>query len=175
MSEENEPLLPPTFAEKLLTISKAITPKRKPTQVIESNNLPVSAVADQFTDLRMASVFAEMFKDEIRYWPEVGKWLVFDGRRWTTDAPGGAFPYVRRLIEELYQRAHTNSDFAQRAEMLKAILKIEAHPRQETILSSALSAKVINLPLSLLLKPVKQISIKLCDCRQGFGGWFVEI
>lgn len=99
--------------------------------------LPVSVVADQFTDLRMAAAFAEMFQNVLLYWMEVGKWLVFDGNRWTTDAPGGAFTFVRRMIEELYRRALSCTDFAQRSEMLKAILKLEAHPRQETILAAA--------------------------------------
>lgn len=141
---ENEPLLPPTFAEQLQEIQRKLTPKKKPkpetTPVIESenkNNLPVSVVADQFSDMRMAAAFAQMFHGEVRYWPEVGKWLVFDGQRWTTDAPGGAFPYIRRMIEKLYERAVACTDYAQRGDMLKAILKLEAHPRQETILAAA--------------------------------------
>lgn len=99
--------------------------------------LPVSVVADQFTDQRMAAMFAEMFKDVLRYWPETGKWLVFDGQRWTTDAPGGAFPFFRRMIDTLYARALSCSDLAMKADMLKAILKLEAYRVQETILSAA--------------------------------------
>lgn len=98
--------------------------------------LPVSVVADQFSDMRMAAAFAQMFKASIRYWPEIGKWLIFDGRRWTTDAPGGAFPFIRRMIEDLYQEALAR-EFGLRAETLKAISKLEAHPRQETILAAA--------------------------------------
>jgi putative DNA primase/helicase len=115
-------------------------PEPKQGQVMvsaEQGVLPVSAVSDQFTDMRLAAVFTEMFRAELRYWPEVGKWLVFDGRRWTTDAPGGAFPYIRKMIEALYSRAAACTDYGQRSEMLKVILKLEEHQRQKTILEAA--------------------------------------
>jgi putative DNA primase/helicase len=100
-------------------------------------SLPVSVISDQYTDMRLAAIFAETFNGDLLYWSETGKWLVFDGVRWTADSPGSAFPFVRRLIELLYTRAMGCSDYAQRGEMLKAILKLEAHPRQETILAAA--------------------------------------
>jgi putative DNA primase/helicase len=112
---------------------QTVTPQAMPTV----GNLPVSSISDQFTDMRLAAVFAEMFKDELRYWPEVGKFLVFDGRRWTTDAPGGAFPFIRRMIEELYSKAAACTDYAQRGGTLKAVLRLEEHPRQKTILEAA--------------------------------------
>lgn len=99
--------------------------------------LPVSAIANQFSDMRLSSVFAKMFSEELRYWPEVGKFIIFDGCRWTTDAPGGAFPYIRKMIESLFQKAAENSDYAVRQDMLKAIFKLESHPRQETLLAAA--------------------------------------
>jgi putative DNA primase/helicase len=135
----------PTFAEKLQAIQRqqnAKSPKKPkpvPLPLVESANqeaLPVSFVSDQFTDMRLASAFAGMFRDVLRYWPETKKWLIFDGHRWTTDAPGGAFPFVREMIESLYRRAQ-ECEYAQRADMLKAILKLEDHPRQGTILSAA--------------------------------------
>jgi putative DNA primase/helicase len=122
------------------TPPKPKRPKPEPAQAIKTGNhnqLPVSVMADMYTDMRMAAAFAGMFKEDIRYWMEIGKWLIFDGRRWTTDAPGGAFPFVRRMIEVLYRNAMDCTDFVQRADMLKAIMKLEAHPRQETILAAA--------------------------------------
>lgn len=98
--------------------------------------LPVSNASDQFTDLRLSERFAAMFRNRLRYWGESGKWLVFDGRRWTTDAPGGGFPFVRELLENLYRNALHNPDFVVRTEELKALLKLEAHPRQATLLEA---------------------------------------
>lgn len=98
--------------------------------------LPVSVIADQFSDMRMAAAFAQMFMSVIRFWPGIG-WLIFDGCRWTTDAPGGAFPLIRKLIESLFQRAAECSDYAARTDMLKAIFKLESHRQQETILAAA--------------------------------------
>lgn len=116
---------------------KGQRPEAKTLPDVEGNqDLPVSVVADQFSDMRMASAFAQMFTGLIMFWSEIGKWLIFDGHRWTTDAPGGAFPFIRKMIESLYQRA-LDCEYAQRADMLKAILKLEDHPRQVTILSAA--------------------------------------
>ncbi|ABK98984.1 DNA primase family protein [Pelobacter propionicus] len=98
--------------------------------------LPVSNAGDQFTDLRLSERFAAMFRDQLRYWSESGKWLAFDGRRWTTDAPGGGFPFIRELLKNLYRKALYNSDFLVRTEELKALLKLEAHPRQATLLEA---------------------------------------
>lgn len=103
----------------------------------DTATLPVNDIADQFSDMRIAAAFSSLFQETLRYWVEAGKWLVFDGHRWTTDAPGGAFPFIRLLIEELYRRALECPDYAQRAETLKTITKLEAHPRQETVLSAA--------------------------------------
>ncbi|MFZ4856320.1 MAG: DNA primase family protein [Desulfuromonadaceae bacterium] len=114
---------------------KKSTPAIMP--IVESENLPVSVIADMFTDMRLAAIFAQQFREEIRYWQESGKWLVFDGRRWTTDAPGGAFPFIRRMIESLHQKATDCSDYQQRADMRKAIMKLEDHRRQVTVLSAA--------------------------------------
>lgn len=113
----------PAFAEELRALKRqadAATAKKKPkaeiAPVIETENLPVSVVSDMFTDMRLGELFAHKFHGEIRFWPEAGKWLVFDGRRWTTDAPGGAFPFIRRMIEELHQKATACSDYQQRAD-----------------------------------------------------------
>jgi len=121
------------------TLWKGPRPEAKPVAVPGpgGGGLPVSVVADQFSDMRMAAAFAQMFIDEIRFWAEAGKYLVFDGRRWSTDVPGGPFPYARRMIEALYKSAFECTDYAQRGDMLKAIIKMEAHPRQETILAAA--------------------------------------
>lgn len=117
--------------------------KQKPTPALlgiepaDAEPLPVSTVEDQFTDMRMAAVFSAMFKHVLRYWAESGKWLVFDGIRWTTGAPGGAHVYIRKMIESLYKMAVDCADYVQRAGMLKAILKLETHARHEAILSCA--------------------------------------
>ncbi len=101
-----------------------------------ANGLPSSAVADQFSDMRVAEYFAKMFGDRVRYWPEAGKFLTFNGKIWTTDAAGGAYPLVRAMIERLYRWAIDSPDYAARQDMFKAIAKLEAHPRQTTILEA---------------------------------------
>lgn len=113
--------------EELVLIRKQANPRKpKPEAIpeIATGGLPVSTIADTFSDMRLSAGFAEMFHDKIRYWPEVGKWLIFDGCRWTTDAPAGAFPFIRQMIETLFQKAGECADYAARQEMLKAIFKL---------------------------------------------------
>lgn len=125
---DNDPIL-----ERIIAGTAA---KRQPLPAPETATLPANAPADLFSDMRMAAAFAQRYQEIIRYWPEAGKFLFFDGRRWTTDLPGGAFPFIREQIEHLYKTAIQCQDYEQRTAMMKAIFKLESHQRQETILSA---------------------------------------
>lgn len=114
------------------------TPTASSVATVGTESLPVSNTADEFSDMRIAFTFAVMNAGRLRFSPEFGKWLLYDGKRWTTDNPGGAFPNIKAMIKELYAKVIDGvSDYAQREAMMKAIIKLEAHPRQETILSAA--------------------------------------
>ncbi len=123
-----------SFLEQLQAMKKPRPSKPKPEPIHTAVALPVNAVADQFTDMRVAAIFAETFHNRLRYCPDLGKWLVYDSRRWVTDSPGGPYPFVRELITMLYGRVMQSGD---RAEAMKAVGKLEAHPRQETIIRAA--------------------------------------
>ena len=103
----------------------------KPEVVVTDDTPP-----DILTDIRVAEYFAGQVKNEVRYWAEIRKWLIYDGRRWTTDAPGGAFPHLKQVIASLYQSAAQLPD-SQRENMIKEILRLERHPRQKEILAAA--------------------------------------
>ncbi len=128
------------YTEKLPASKTGKKPNIEPILALTEGReaaFPVTVVADMFTDTRMAAALAQMVKGKLWYWAEIGKYLVFDGQRLTTDAPGGAFPFMLQLIEDLYKQALACSDYAMRCDMLKAAMKIEAHARQESILASA--------------------------------------
>ena len=92
---------------------------------------------ERFTDTELAERFAELFPDNIRYWTAVKKWLVYDGRRWTSDTPGGGFPFVKAMVNQIRKSVFEIEDHELQIKMLKQVLKLESHPRQEILLSAA--------------------------------------
>lgn len=88
------------------------------------------------SDTRLAEYFSHQVGGWLRYWAEAKKWLNYDGRRWTTDAPGGAFPALKDVIRGLYRHA-ANAATADREAVLKNLLKLEKHQTQRDILSAA--------------------------------------
>ena len=92
---------------------------------------------ERFTDTELAEYFADLFPDNIRYWSAVKKWLVYDGRRWTSDTPGGGFPFIKAMIKQIRKHVFEIEDHELQIKQLKQVLRLESHPRQETLLSAA--------------------------------------
>ena len=92
---------------------------------------------DRLTDMRVAHYFVEKYRNHVCHWPEVGSSLVFDGRRWNTNTPGGAYPFLKAMIHDLYAAAFKIADDGQRADRIKALTLLENHGRQTSVLSAA--------------------------------------
>lgn len=105
-------------------------------QVIPSVTSDV-IIPEVLTDTRVAQSFAQLFRDSLRYWPKAGKWLVYDGKRWNTDTPGGAYPFIKGMVRVLYEAAPQIEDATKRVAFISSLLKLESHPRQTTILEAA--------------------------------------
>ncbi|MBW6475273.1 MAG: bifunctional DNA primase/polymerase, partial [Anaerolineaceae bacterium] len=89
------------------------------------------------TDSRVAEHFAAKYSQVVRYWAESRKWLIFDGQRWNTDTPGGAYPCLKQMVAGFYENARNIVDENFRQDTLKGIIKLESHRRQETLLDAA--------------------------------------
>lgn len=89
------------------------------------------------TDTRIAELFANQYRNELRWLHEARKWLKYDGRRWCTDTPGGPFPDFKVMIRNLYEKARQIPDDTQRQTILKALVTLEGHKKQETVLAAA--------------------------------------
>ncbi|WP_049759734.1 phage/plasmid primase, P4 family [Trichlorobacter lovleyi] len=103
--------------------------------------LPAERVSEEaalklLTDMRVSSYFAAKFKDRLRFNPSLD-WLVFDGQRWNSNTPGGAYPFLKELIAEIRAKASQIENDAERMSMLKESVKLEAHNRQAMVISAA--------------------------------------
>ncbi len=107
----------------------------KSTPPAETANDPIAP--DLLTDSRVSLYFSALFISVIRYCPAFNKWIVFDGTRWHSEAPGGPYPFIRKMIKALYKIAHSISDDNKRVEYLKNLITLESHKRQNAILSAA--------------------------------------
>lgn len=96
------------------------------------------------TDMRLAELFSNLFYNDVRYWAESKKYLTYDGRRFTTDREGSAFPFVKRMINQMYEEAKSIPDDAKRQDAIKKITGYETHARQEQLLRAvAVTPEVI--------------------------------
>lgn len=98
---------------------------------------PPLKVSGPLTDLKVSTQFCKQYSDKVRWRPDINGWLVYDGTRWTTQAPGGPFPYLKEMVGKLYVAAHQLQDDTLRQSAVKAIVGLESHRRQETVLSAA--------------------------------------
>ncbi|WP_243366459.1 DNA primase family protein [Fundidesulfovibrio soli] len=73
-------------------------------EVIQKACVP-DKVTHPLTDLGNADLFAEMFKDEVHYVPELDRWIVWTKGKWSA-SKGELMGRVRRLLEE--RRAESN-------------------------------------------------------------------
>ena len=92
---------------------------------------------EAFTDTRVAEFFARSFSDRCRWCPEMGKYLLYDGTRWTTGTPGGPYPLFKKMLNNLYGHVRSLADGAQRQTAIKALATLEGHRKQQTVLDAA--------------------------------------
>ena len=123
--------------------------------------LAATAPPSIVTDSRAADYFAETIS-EVKYWQETKKWLVYDGTRWTTDAPGGAFPAIKTVLADMYEHARSFGDEEQRTNLLKQIIKLESHSRQCQILAAA-----SNVPKAIVTGADLDRDPWALNCRNG--------
>lgn len=114
------------------------TPKQ---QATAQNTLSKDANSDPtapgiLTDSRVSEYFSALFESCIRYWPASKKWLIYNGSRWSTEIPGGPYPFIRDMIRRFYKIGHAINADKERVAYLQNLLKLEGHQRQTTILSA---------------------------------------
>ena len=94
----------------------------------------------QWTDSGNGKLFADVFKDKVRYVPERKKWFYFDGSRWCEDVESlKTMELCKDLADALITHAITITDELKRIEYLKYRGKWQTRRNREIILKDARS------------------------------------
>lgn len=123
----------PAEAQKAAA-AKTPVPARK--QQVKSASPSVQPPLVEISDIRMAEYFACEVSNFLRYWTAIKKWLRYVDGRWTTDAPGGAFPALNDVLRGLYRLA-AGASTMDRETVMKNLLRLEKHTTQRDILAAA--------------------------------------
>jgi P4 family phage/plasmid primase-like protien len=110
------------------TIQKATKSKKE--RVAKPSGFP-----ERLTDSHVKNYYADMNKDCIRFSPGVG-WLFWDDKRWCTDAPGGVFPSIDKMLNCLMRESSKIQDEDERIKIRKSIIGFESHSRQTALISA---------------------------------------
>lgn len=105
--------------------------KSKKDRVKRPNTLP-----DRFTDQKLKLCFANQFEAIVRYVPGMG-WHRWSGTRWCTDLPGGLYPLIDQLQHYLMGEAAKIEDEDERLKQRKALIGLESHDRQTTVIKAS--------------------------------------
>ena len=91
---------------------------------------------------------------DLRYAHPLGKWYIWDGKRWREDDTAAAVRKAKRAVREIYREAAETSDDTERANLVKWAKVSESKARVEAMLwCAAREASVPVLPEALDLKP----------------------
>jgi putative DNA primase/helicase len=102
------------------------------------------------TDVKISKHFAARFDGLVKYWPNRGHFLVYDGTRFSEESPGGAYPLLNYAVQDLNEKARGLPDENQRIARLKELLKLESHQRQTAILEAAKNLPELIVTSSML-------------------------
>ena len=91
---------------------------------------------------------------DLRHAHPLGKWYIWDGKRWREDDTAAAVRLAKRAVREIYREAAETSDDTERANLVKWAKVSESKARVEAMLwCAAREASVPVLPEALDLKP----------------------
>lgn len=100
----------------------------------------------QMTDDGNAQRLAKHFGDILRYVPEWGQWIVWNGRRWKIDNSGEIMSYVRQTLDRMWEEAAQQNDPEIREKMSKWILNSQSINRMKAMhqLAQSIQSMVVH-------------------------------
>ena len=134
----NEPHLASGQTYGEMTISKSMNSDKgyelKPKPAMPDFNL---------TDLGNAERLVHHFGSDLRYCHAWGKWLIWDGKRWSEDKTDKVRWMAKKVVREIYAEAQTANDSGKRSDLAKHAVKSEAEARIKAMVSLARSEEGI--------------------------------
>lgn len=102
------------------------------------------------TDVGNAARFGTRYKDELRYVPERGKWLAWDGQRWRTDDVGAVMERAKQVARDIYLEGDSQSDDQVRVAIARHAKGSQQAPRLKAMVDLAQSLPDLVAPLASL-------------------------
>lgn len=102
------------------------------------------------TDSGNADRFGARYKDELRYVPERGKWLVWDDPCWREDARGAVIQRAKQVARDIYQEGSAVDDDAARVAIAKHGRASQQLARLKAMVELAQSVPELIAPLASL-------------------------
>ena len=107
---------------------------------------PESNSRYEWNDIGFGNLFADVYKDTLRYVPERKSWFYYDGTRWRQDIANlGAMEKAKRLISQLMSYALNTKDERRREVFVKTVIKLFSRHNRETILRDAQSVHPVSM------------------------------
>lgn len=101
-----------------------------------------------FNDKELSRLFARMYRNRLRYVPEVKSWYAYDGTRWADEAAGGEL-YAQTLMKEFSDRlgiaAATIEDEKERADATKGAARYFQQNARDRLLKDCKSELVSHI------------------------------
>lgn len=116
---------------------------------------------DLITDLRIKYYFSAKYKHLVQYVPGIG-WHQWDGKRWCTDMPGGLHPLIDAMQRELMAESTAITNEKERIDRRKALIGLESHFRQVTVIEALKTVIDLNTSAELLDR-----DSMLLNCQNG--------
>jgi putative DNA primase/helicase len=92
---------------------------------------------DRHTDLGNARRFVKKHGRDVRFVPEWGKWIVWNGFKWKIDNDGAAMRLAKETVEAMYPEALALANDGDRTQLLKHAFKSQAEARLKAMVSLA--------------------------------------
>jgi len=129
-----------TLAEAIQNLDRATLNQAGDIQNLDRASLklaeaPICAVPDILTDQRIKYFFTSMYKPIVCFVLGIG-WHQWDGTRWCTDMPGGLHPLIDQMQRTLLEDAKKITNEKERIDRRKALIGLESHPRQLTVIQA---------------------------------------
>ncbi len=105
-----------------------------------------AAPGENLTDVGNARRLVAMHGQDVRYCPPLGKWLVWDGKRWAVDETGGIVRRAKVTVTAMYKEAARIMDSNDRKELAKHAARSESEARINAMISLAMSEP--NIPVT---------------------------
>ncbi len=106
---------------------------------------PKAEPSNHLTDLGNARRFVQWMGHDLRYCAAWGKWLVWDGRRWTTDDTGQVIERAKDVVRRLYNEAAFIGDATYREAWVKHALRSESQSRLQAMVGLAQSDEQVRV------------------------------